>query len=320
MVMNADKYIDELKSQIEQENQEDKEVSPEELVEEAIEEPVEEPTEEIAEEVEEVIEESELDEEGYLKEKEGESNKDLRKRIQDNYREKIEERDNKIKEMEALVKEIQLKQAEQEGYQKALQQPEKDTDPEPDPVLDPEEHTNWKLRQIEKERVVEKQEMSLIKQQVEHQNTLRAIDTLEREYSKANPDIDLYAAEQFIREREAVIIKMQHPNATDEQIKQHFDDYKVMMYKNAALAGKSGAELVMDMAKNYGYESKKAPTKKPNISAIKKNQKKSASLIGGSDAVKEHTVSPQAIFEMSMEELINRGGSDFVEKTRKNLR
>ncbi len=307
-MINAQETINSMKKE-----QEEEIVTEEEVVEEVIAE------EEVEEEAvtEETIEET--TEEEISAEDEEEQPKDNKGWAK--MRHKIKERDGQIDNLQKTLDEMKLQLAQQQGFQDAQikAEPQVNTDPEPDSLLDPEEHTAWSLRQMQKEnedlRTTQTQHTALIQNQQDRQS----IAMLENRFSQANPDIDYDASEKFLKDREAKILKLQYPDATTSQIDAHIDDFKVNMFKQMAASGRDASTIIVEMAKENGFETAKQAgvKKKPSFQALKKNQEKNASLIGGSDAAKEHNVTSEQIFNMSMSDLAS-GGKVLFDKAHKN--
>ena len=315
---NAQEALQELKDQLEENQKEEQEIieqQSEDIV-EAVEDEIEEsPVEEVSEDEPEITEdpEEDVDEDSAMKK--------LRKRIESNYREKMKEKDSELKEVKNVLKEMQLQMAEQKGFQDALAKPDPViVDPEPDPVLDPEEHNAWKIRKLEKENEEFKKVQSEHSSLIEEQRDRAAVSSLEGDFKRRNPDVDYDAAKEFIKARERTILKLQFPDATDAQIDSHFDSYEMNMFKTLASQGQNATEVIVSMAKEYGYEPKSSEPstkKKPNFKALKKNQEKNASLIGGSDATKEHSVTAEQLFNMSIEQLA--ANPELFKKAYKNI-
>ena len=320
MIDSANEQLSELKRQLIEQQEADQgieEQQSEEIVEDSIDEHDEEEYTEEDQYEEDVQEPQDDDEQLYGKTKNA---KELRKRIEGNYREKLKERDDEMKALKDQIQQMQVQMAEQKGRQDAMMQPEPvDSDPEPDALLDPEEHTAWKLRQYEQkmqEMTDKQQEQQAL---LEYQRDLQAVQSLEAQYESSNSDVNYRDAENFVREREKRMLKIQHPQATDAQIDEHIAQQKMALFKQMAAQGQNATEVIVQMAKEAGFTSEITQKKQPNFEAIKRNQKKNASLIGGSDATRERGVTPEQLLSMSMNELIS-GGADMFKKAHKNIR
>lgn len=313
---NAQKMIDDLKEKIE-----DEEKNQEEELKKVSEEMVEEDVQEDEEEAEEITEEIEEPEKGVEDDEEEEKAPSKDNKAWAKMRHEIKERDSVIDDMRQQMQQMQVQMAEQKGFQEALKQPETvDSDPEPDPTLDPEEHTAWLLRKKDKEinelRSTQEQHSTLIKEQQDRV----AVQNLEDDYKRRNPEIDYDAAKEFIKERERTILKLQYPDANDAQINAHFDTYEMNLFRELAAKGINATDVIVKMANEYGYDPKttdEPSKKKPNFKALKKNQEKNASLIGGSDAVAEAGVTPEQLFNMSIDQLASN--PSLFKKAHKNI-
>lgn len=320
MLESANQQLLELKSQLEDQQKEEAEETPsKEIVEEALSEQEEDLPEDLPSDD---ANESPEEEKGESEESDGgdeeppKDNKGWAK-----MRHRLKEKDSEIEELKETMRQIQLQVAEQKGRQDALLQPkpEIEADPEPDPILDPEEHTAWVLRQKDKEINALKSTQEQHSAFIQQQNDRYAIQSLEGDYKRRNPDIDYDAAKNFLKDRERKILKLQ--GYTESQIDQHFMQYEMDLFKSLAVKGQNATDVIVSMAKEYGYQPKTnepQSKKKPNLEAIKKNQEKNASLIGGSDVVQEHGVTPEALVNMSMDQLV-AGGKDLFKKAHKNI-
>lgn len=281
------------------------------------------------EQEEEASTEEEVAEEESAEEETGADPKDvkkLRKRIEGNYRKKLKEKDVEMQEMKEALKRMELQIAEQRGFQEALRKPEnieevKEEDIEPDPVLDPEEHVNWKLRQIEKKNE------ELIANQAKYDNFMKeketqdAISSLEENYRRNNPNIDYDSAKKYLKDQEKLVLKIQYPNASDADIDKHLNSIEREIFINMAAQGKDATESFVEMAKQRGFEPTVGESRRkgPNLKKLKENQSKSASLIGGTDAVKEHGVTPDQLVNMSMDQFYSMDTKDLFKRAHKSL-
>lgn len=317
-MLNVQETIDGLKEDIKTE-----EKPAEEIVEESLQEaeqPVEEPTEE---EITGEVAEEEITEEKPVEEAAEDEELPKDHKAWANMRHKIKERDGQIDDLSKILDEMKLQIAQQKGFQDAqinsvVNEPQVDTDPEPDVLLDPEDHTQWSLRQMKKEndqlRTTQGQHATLIQNQQDRQS----IAMLENNFTQNNPNVDYRACEEFLKDREKRLLKLQYPQAADSEISAHIEDYKVTMFKEMAASGRDATSLIVELAKENGFEAGKNVKKKPDFATLKKNQAKNASLIGGSDAVKEHGVTSEQICNMSIDQLV-KGGKDLFDKAHKSL-
>ena len=331
---DAEEYMEKLQKQIdEQEQKADEDASSEsgKLVEQAMEEA--DPKEEgnAAQEAEEDASEQEdeaaaEDEEEGEEQEEGAADDDEADEVDDeseeaprsnktwaDMRNKLKERDEELAKLREAVQQVQLQQAEQKGRIEAqqAQAPAVDDDPEPDPVLDPDEHNTWLLRQRDKEiselRATQEQHSA----QFQVQQARQAINVLESEYKRQNPNIDYGAMKDFVKQREAALLKIRYPQASDLQINSALEQAEFEVFAGAHSNQANGAAIIVDMARQHGYEpinGKEETKKKVDYAAVKKNKKKSASLIGGSDGTRQHEVSPNQVLNMGFDDLLKNEG------------
>ena len=335
---NADEMIAQLEDQIKEEEQkgehndveesikveQDDEVSKEDEEEGA--EEAEEETVESEEEQNDETEDSEVDEssEGDEEVEKKGSAKNIRKSMKKNFDKIIKEKDQKYQEQQERFRQLELELAEQKGFKEALQkEPEKqeDIDAEPDPILDPEDHMSWEIRNLKKqnEKLIEYQKNNASFQ--EEYRTNAAISQCEQDYKQRNPDINFENVKSFIKNREQRLIKLQYPNVSQSEIDKHFKDYEKNLYVSMANQNMNAADVIVKMAQEYGYEenSSQEVKKRPNFANLQKNRKKNSSLIGGSDVVKEHSLTPEALFKMTTKDLL-KGGDSIFDKAEKSLR
>lgn len=212
-------------------------------------------------------------------------------------------------ELDRLMQEIKLKEAEQSGFQKALEVKKEDIeeDIEPDELLDPDAHKDWQIRQLknQQEKILSQQaENAAYLRKMKDQETIRKIES---SYQSSNPDINLSEAKEFIKAREREVIKLQYPQATDQEIANHFEEYEINLYRNHLQNGQNPAEVIAKMAKVYGYESTKEEgtslKKKKSLKKVIKNQDISSSLLGGSDNSGDHDLNAKTLVDMSIHKL-----------------
>ena len=184
-------------------------------------------------------------------------------------------------------------------------------DQEPDADLYPEDHARWELRQLKKEL----EEVKKFKQSQEQVNTFQrevaGVQALEGQFKAKTPDYD--DAVQFLVEKEKRMKRLLNPQATDAQLEAQIQAEKVGLFKQILAAGKNPAEMVYEIAKQDGWQPKSsapaasaAPAAKPKLDAIAENQRKAASIIGGSPADNSGSVTSDQIFNMSMEKLVKQ--------------
>lgn len=217
----------------------------------------------------------------------------------------------KIRELEPLVEKIKELETKIQQPKQEVVEKEVEVDQEPDKDFDREAWLEWKLSQQEKEiksvkEVTEKaQKLTLV--QAERQG----VEKLENDYRKQDPEYDDVLS--YIKDKEKRLIKMQYPHATEKQIEEHLENEKVELFKrvyNTSKGAQNPAEVLKKMAiEGYGYQPKKSQKtdKKVDFEALKRNQKKSLSLIGGSETASSKDKSPEGIFKMSLHQIMSKG-------------
>lgn len=239
--------------------------------------------------------------------------KKLRKRIESNYRKKLKEKEQEMKALREQSKQTQelmqqLLSRQQQQPVQSQQPAQEEADPEPDKLLDPEDHIRWENRQLAKKI------NTLEKMQSEHQRYLQvqkvrdSVKTLENEYLRENPHVKYKEAEEFIKNREGEILRLQNPDLTDAEIDNYFEQHKITLFRNAAQKKQNAADLIVKMAEKYGFSPNEAKNSKKqvNMDKIKRNQKKNANIIGGSDAIAQHDASSEQLLNMSFKNVLAR--------------
>lgn len=236
------------------------------------------------------------------------------------------ERDEKKRILEELQA-LKEQRARDEGYREALKPKEEvaeiEKEVEPDKDFDRESWLEWKLNQQEKE-LNKIKEITQTSQKITLEQAEReGVKKIENEYRKVNPNYD--DALQFLKERESKMIKLQYPQATDAQIEAHLENEKVNLFKriyNSSGGKKNPAEVLQKMAvEAYGYQpAKKDYNKKPKVDfdALRKNQKKSLSFLGGSEAATGKDKSVNSVFSMTLHEIAQKGDG-FLDKIAKQV-
>lgn len=277
----------EIEESVEEEVVEDKE--PEEVVEEVV--------EEYEEEEEESGEDSILDEEvpEELPKENNRQNKAFAIMRQQN------------KEMAEQMQKMREEMARIQGAQDVLTKPnEEPVNQEPDKNLYPEEWMDWKTQQLEKKQEEFEKAQGQMSEQMKIQREYAGMQHLEGEYRKVDSKYD--EALDYVMKQEAIKIKFQYPQATDEQIRQHLESQKLEMFRaNPADAAKN----IVEMAKATGFSDEKKPKKKTNIKNLKENVEKHTNVMGGSGASHGSEVTSDQILDMSMDELMRVGKSGF---------
>lgn len=285
----------------------------EEVLEEAQEElnPVddERPQEEGIEEVEEE-EAEEVSEEEEVEELEEEPEEEL---TGAKFRHKLKAEKEARERLERELQEIKIAQARQEGRQEATPTAEAPQEEIPDQEYEPEKYAIWKADKLEKEL----QRMQADQARI---NAERQWERMEVEYGQKSSTYN--DAKKFLIESETASIKQQYPHATDAQIAQHLKEQEYSLVGNAARAGIDPLQHIEFLAYQAGYRAEapkvETPKKKANIQNIKKNVKKSASLIGGTSAAPttDHKTAEQ-LAAMSIAEIEQFGRERFEKSIRK---
>lgn len=233
------------------------------------------------------------------------------KRLREKKKEAQRALDEERKMREQREQELsQLKErlARLEGRDEARVAPkvETNTDPEPDADLDPDEHLRWQVRQLRNENseIKKKAEEAAAISKVEAEK--RGLDYLEKDYVKKNKIDDYSDRLDHLQKVEANLIRVHYPNATDEQIHSHLQAERLRLAREAYARGQNPAEVFYKMseAMNYQKQARKL-SDAPNIEAINKNMKKSANLIGSSNADSVKGITSEKLVSMSMAELLS---------------
>lgn len=145
--------------------------------------------------------------------------------------------------------------------------------------------------------------------------------SLQAKRVKSNPDF--MDAKAFLLDGEAKRVKAQYPMATSEQIEEHLLQQEYQTVANAARAGLDPLSQIEFLAWQAGFRGKekeegKNPKKGANIETIKRNVKKSASLIGGSSGGKMgDSRSAEQLLNMSISDIQKFGRDKYDAAIRK---
>jgi len=211
---------------------------------------------------------------------------------------------SKREELQAKLAEMQERLAKTEGFMlgsaKQDAAPEV-VDAEPDRLLEPEEHQEWRLRQIEREKDAIKQQLAAITEQNTLQAELRGVEILESRFKAEKTDYD--KAIRALENQERRIAKLN--GMTDAQADAHIHAQKLSIFRKFAEQGKNPAEELYKAAIELGYYKPDQQEKRggPDLEAIKRNKAKSASLIGAGRAG-EKKISPEMVAQMNPWELV----------------
>lgn len=208
------------------------------------------------------------------------------------------------------AQELKERLARLEGYTQAQQKPEaprvevRQEDIEPDKTIDPDGWMQWKISKVENEqRIVQDQ----LRRQQEENVWLQH----EREYAKKFSHYD--DAKQFLLDTRYKEIKNQFPYATDAQIKAHISQEEREAVRNSIKMNMDPADTIMLYAQKYGYkpreEKKEASVEQKqgtDFDQIKRNVKKSSSLMGGASRGPSSSELTEEIFlNMPADKILN---------------
>lgn len=206
--------------------------------------------------------------------------------------------------------EIAERLARLEGRAEAAPKPEPKVDladQEPDRDLYPEDHAQWELRQVKKQLEELKEFRKKQEQMTQFEAERRGVQALEGQFKQKAADYDDAVA--FLVEKEKRVKKVMNPGATDAQLDALIEQEKVALFKQIYATGKNPAEVVYELAKADGWTGKKSsptPAAKPssNLDRVAENQRRAASLIGGSSADKTGKITSEQLLSMSVDELV----------------
>lgn len=182
----------------------------------------------------------------------------------------------------------------------------------PDKDFEPDKYALWKIDQLEKRNErIEANQTRL--------NAERQWESMQSDYVGSNPQYE--KAKSFLLERESANIKRDFPSATDSQISQHLKEQEYITVGRAAKAGINPLQHIEFLAFQAGYRESEGETQKittpkvkPNIAAIKKNAKKSASLIGGTPAGESSkNKSAEQLLKMSIDDIMTMGRGAYAD-------
>lgn len=281
----------------------------------------EQPTEELKEQVAESLEQSQEQPQEQAVEAEAEAEEEEDIEMTDNKAHKAfakmrynqKQLREQLEKSEREKQEIRERLAKLEGANEVRHKPEirepEIVDKEPDKTYDREAWLEWKARQLEKKqqeieaRVNQNNQLSLVDRA---RNELR---DMEQDYTVKNKISDYDSRLKFIRDKEAALIRLRHPAATEAQIQQHLNDEKIRIASDAVKSGKHPAEIFIKMAEELGYAKPKEEYReeKKQIPVVKLNQnmRKNTSLIGSSNVEKTGPMSSDQLVGKTLRE-INR--------------
>lgn len=299
-MLNANDIIKNMEKQLSEPEQLQ---DPQQIVQEHI------PQESLVEKPAEVVEEDELPEEPPHGNLAWQNMRRANKAAKDKLKAETEARE----QLEKQLNELKERQARLEGREEARAKPivqEVQEEPEPDRMLYPDAWKDWKIAQQDKRQTELDAKLEQISAMSAIEGTRRGMNNIEKAY-KANSGVSDYDDRMnYIMESEKARIKLLHPNATDGQIDSHLEAEKFRMANQAIADGRNPAELFYKMADTYGYKTKEAKpsneSPKPDIQALNRNMEKNVNLIGSSGAEKSGGVSPNQLFNSTINELVGK--------------
>lgn len=218
-----------------------------------------------------------------------------------------EQLDKERTERQAMAERLARIEGRHEAQPKAEAKVE--VDEEPDRLMYPEDHNAWQIRQMRKENEEHKRMLQETKQQVDYSNALRGVELLDRQYKTANPKANLDGAVSFLMDKEKAIKKVMNPSLTEAQISSQIEVDRVRLYSQLVNDGRNPAEVIYQLAKQHGFteETAKEAPKKTDLAAVERNQRKAATLIGGSPATKDNgKASSEDVLTMGFQQLLNK--------------
>jgi DNA repair exonuclease SbcCD ATPase subunit len=210
------------------------------------------------------------------------------------------------RERQTMAERLAKLEGRAEATPKPAEQPALE-DQEPDADLYPEDHARWEVRQLKKELDEVKKFKQTQEQVSTFQREVAGVQALEGQFKTTAPDYD--DAVQFLVEKEKRMKRLLNPQATDAQLESQIQAEKVALFKQILAAGKNPAEMVYEIAKQDGWQPKgkqAAAAPKPSLNKLADNQRRAASIIGGTPAESSGKVTSDQLFSMSMQELMKK--------------
>jgi hypothetical protein len=222
-----------------------------------------------------------------------------------------------LKESQELRERLARLEGKTDAIQTQQTQPTETSNPEPDKELDREEWYEWKIKEQDTRQAAQDKRLEQLDQIQKVSQERNGLEILEKQYAKKNDIADYSDRKEFIKEREAKLIKIQYPQATDAQVQQHIDNQELQMAADIYANGRNPAEVFSQMADAYGYTAesktieKKKGKKEPNLEKIERNQAKSANLMGGSGRGNIGKVSANELVSMTVNDMMKVSDEDF---------
>jgi hypothetical protein len=162
------------------------------------------------------------------------------------------------------IEEAQRKTMELEQRLKALESPPA---PEPSFTDDPKAYIDAKVNQVQEMVKPIEQKAEVGAQQVQLQQFMRHVGSIEAEFVKENPDY--YQALDHVRSIRRAELAEFYPQATPEQIVQQIDREELEKAAILLQQGRNPSEAVYRVAKAYGFQKPAAPAAaapaRPNV-------------------------------------------------------
>jgi hypothetical protein len=197
-----------------------------------------------------------------------------------------------------------IKAGMREEFKKFTAKPEVIPDKDEDPLAYQAhiaEQTNSKVESfIENQNKRDQETADTQAQQAEFNNLVSLVNAKEAEFVKSTPDYDdAVDYMRGLRTNELRMLGITDPQRVNHEIAMS----AVGLSKSALEAGKNPAEMMYEMAKNYGYTKKDTPPDvNQDFDTIKKGQAASKTLSGGGNAGEVN---------MGLEGLANLEGDEF---------
>lgn len=210
-------------------------------------------------------------------------------------RQKIKAAEERAEKLELARQEQAERLARLEGRAEANAPAAKaQEDAEPDALLYPDDHNQWKLRKMEKRLEAAEAVAKDAAGFANYQKESRGVALLESTFKSSNPTEDYDGAVKFMIERERAMKRLMNPTLTDAQADAQTESEKVTLFKTLYSQGRDPAKVIMDMAKAQGFSpgakvDGKETASRTNLQKIAENQRKSTNLMGGSPAGKSKT-------------------------------
>lgn len=217
--------------------------------------------------------------------------------------------DEQNKEKQDLAERLARLEGFTEGRNPTPQAKENLADKEPDRDVYPEDWNAWKIQQLEKKLETFSKSAEELAAERHYAREQQGVQALENQFKEKSGASDYDDAIKFLADKELRREKLLRPKATQAELQALLEQQKVHFFRQVYKEGRQPAEVLYQLAKEDGWTPKTAQKhgeEKPrvNLEKVADNQRRAASLIGGSNATKAGTtVSSDQLFNMSMAEL-----------------